>query len=140
MRELIERLELLEAIPQEKLKRAWVRPTGEVGDFDSGASRYGIVPSDMIGWFATKRNEAVGWHIFEPSSDEKKEFGANVKRVYSGKTNTTSIAKFDLSKGIYAFLDNEAYENGRISFQKMSPYKRLVIENKPKAFKSFGIV
>jgi hypothetical protein len=140
MRELIERLELMESIPQEKLKRASVRPSGEVGYFDSGASKYGLTPSDMIGWFANKSNEAVGWQIFEPTRMDKKEFGSSVKRVFAGKTQTTSIVKFDLVKGTYAFLDNAAYENGKIAFQKMSPYQRLAIENTPKAFKAFGIV
>jgi hypothetical protein len=141
MRDLLERLELHEAIPQDNMKRAEVRAYGSPSYMDSGATTFGLKQSDVIGWFSNKHNEAAGWTIFAPSSDDVSEFGPDAKRTYSYAPKTTNIVKFDLKKGTYAFLDNDAYENdGIVKYQKMSPYRKLMIEQTSKAFKAFGIV
>lgn len=142
MKALLERLEMTEGrIPQEDMKRAEVRSgKGATTYFDSGASKYGLSPSDLVGWFANKYNMASGWSIFVASPEDKSEFGSDVFRTYTDKTHSTSIIKFNLKKGTYAFLDNKAYEEGDIKFEKMSPYSRLLIDNVGKAYNAFGIV
>lgn len=129
-----------ESISQEKIKRGGVRGKGEERDFESGAARYGLEAKDLIGWFASKHNMAFGWSIFETTPEEKAEFGDDAKRTYSGRTRSMSIAKFNLVKGTYAFLDNKAYEDGVVKYQRPSPYNRIRIENTPRAARAFKIV
>lgn len=131
---------LSESIPQEKIKRGSVRGKGEEGDFESGAAKSGLKVKDLIGWFANKHNMAVGWSIFETTPEEKGEFGDDAKRTYSIRTRSMSIAKFNLIKGTYSFLDNKAYKEGIIKYEKPSPYNRIRIENTPRAMKAFRIV
>ena len=129
-----------QGVPQEDLKNTWVRTK----DYPSSTldSEQLKMPDanqrKVVGWFATKYNMAYGWVIQEASDLDKKEFGKDVFRIYSDKG--TSIAKFDLKKGKVYYLDNEAYEEGKIKFERPFMYDRLLIDNNKKAFKAFGIV
>lgn len=143
MRELIERKQrgLYEGmLPQENIKRGEVRGDGRSGDVPSGALKAGLKASDLIGWFANKYNLAAGWTVYAPTAEEKAEFGANARRVYSERTGSMSVVKFNLAKGTVAFLDNKAYEDGTVKYDRGTAYDRIIIENTPKAFKAFGIV
>lgn len=121
-----------------KYKRVTVREDGRGSHFDNGAAKLGIKKSDLVGWFANKHN-AIGWTVFDTTPDEKSDFGKEALRTFSDKFNTTSIAKFDLKKGTMAFLDNKAFEEGTVKFDKATPYSRFVIDDNDKARKKFEV-
>jgi hypothetical protein len=129
-----------EAIPQEQLKRAEVRKDNKPTTFESGAAKLGLKQSDVIGWFATKDNHALGYTIFEPTDFDKKEFGNDCFRIYSNNTDTANIVKLNLKGGMVSFLDGNAYENGSIKWQSPMPYNRLYIDGNSKAMKAFGVI
>lgn len=131
---------LQEAISVMDIKRGSVRKKGQRASFDNEAKRYGLKQDDLIGWFANKYNYASGWAIFKASPHDKAEFGKDVFRTYSSKSDTTSIIKFNLKTGVYAFVDNDYYDQtDQVKFQKPSTYDRIIIEDTPKAFQEFGI-
>lgn len=124
------------------MKRAIVRDVP--ANYQPTVNKYlkSLLPTEnIIGWFATKYNMATGWHIFTATEYDKAIFGSGVFRVYSEKTESSSIIKFNLKTGTYAFLNNEKYENENIiKFQRMSSYNRLFIEPTFKARKEFNVL
>lgn len=129
-----------QSIPQNSIVRGEVRDTVSNMDYSKAKREYGIDPNDLVGWFANKYNRAFGWGIFKASDSDKREFGNDVFRSYSEKSNSTNIIKFNLSTGTYAFVDSEAYERDIIKFDSMSKYDRIVIEPTEKAFREFNII
>jgi len=111
-----------------------IRDEGRTTQVESGGIKFGCTDKNVIGWFSNKYNQAFGWTLHTLTLDEKKEFDINNKyvtyRTYSEKTDTTSIAQFDIQKGKYAFLDNEKYENGILKFERMTKYKTLIFDKK----------
>lgn len=92
------------------------------------SNAFGLSKSTVIGWFCNKHNFG-GWSIHNLSAKDKKEFGGRgVFRTLQDDKMTTSIIRFDFKKGTYAFLDNEAYENGDMKFEKMTPYSNVIID------------
>ena len=89
----------------------------------------GVSSATAIAWFSNKYNPAGGWTLHDTTPAEKKEFGKDSLRSMSD-TGKTSIIKFDLKKGTYAFVDNDAYEQGDVKFEKMVPYQKVVLKNK----------
>lgn len=106
--------------------------------FPQSAKSYGLNESDIVGWFSNSHN-SFGWVLFSTNESEKSEFGSDVLRSYSDGTNSTSIIKINPSSGTYAFIDNKAYEDGEIKYEKFLPYRKLVVRNTPEAIKLFGM-
>jgi hypothetical protein len=132
---------LKEAIPQEDLVRASVRDKATNNSLPREAEvEYQLSSDDIIGWFANQYNMGDGWFILKASDFDKKEFGDNIFRTYTEKTNSTNIIKINILTGMYAFIDNQEYLNGVIKFQRMTKYNRLLIEPTQKAFREFNIV
>lgn len=129
-----------EAIPQENLKRAFVRDHEMTSDNTRLIKPYGFRNEDIIGWFATTHNIASGWLILRSSNEDKREFGEQAFRSISAHHGTMSIIKINLRTGTYAFLDNKAYEEGQVVFQRLAAYDRLIIEPTNIAFEEFNIV
>lgn len=129
------------AIPQERLKRAFVRDEPLRVTDVRGISSHGYTMEDVLGWFVNSSNTAFGWYVLKASDEEKREFGTDVFRTYSEKTDSLNIVRFNILGGTYAFVDNEYYaETDQVKFEKMTPYSRLIIEPKPLAFEEFNIV
>ncbi len=124
--------------PIEHLQRVTTRPE-RVYPSNKAYKSYGLRPDDLVGWFANKYNRALGWHIYKASDFDKREFGNDIFRTYSEQTDSTSIIKFNLLAGTYAFIDNEAYEDGRIIFDKMTKYDRVLIEPTQTAYDEFNV-
>ncbi len=83
--------------------------------------------SAVLGWFATRANMAQGYIIQELNSIEQKEFG-DAFRIIGIKG--TTIAKFNLKKGVVYFLDNEVYaETTKIKYQTPMAFHRLFIDD-----------
>jgi hypothetical protein len=130
------------AIPQESLQRASVRDdlSRPNSSHTQAFKSYNLSFEDYVGWFANSYNMAFGWYIYLPSDFDRREFGEDVFRLYSEKTDTSNIVKFNLLAGTYAFIDSEAYEQDIVRFEKMTKYNRLFIEPKQEAFYAFNIV
>ncbi len=92
-------------------------------------SLYGLKDENVVGWFANKYNMAGGWVILDTTEEEKREFGAFAFRTYNYHSETTCIIKINPYKGTYAFIDNKAYEEGEIRYEKMEAYNRLIMDN-----------
>jgi len=91
----------------------------------------------IIGWFATKPNNAYGYIVQELTKEEKSEFGGAF-RVYSDKG--TTIVKFNLPKGKVYFLDNEYYrETDKVKYQSAMAYTRLFVDDTHQAKKAFKV-
>jgi hypothetical protein len=130
-------------IPQEEIKRGRVRTDAEQKGTRSDVGRArGLKTDTLVGWFSNAHNKTDGWMLHELSPSEKSEFGSdNVFRTYTDGTGTTSIVKIDIKKGTYAFIDNKYYEEtDKVKFEKMSPYKNLLIEKTELGFKAFNII
>jgi hypothetical protein len=110
----------------EEFKRFKVRKDGRPTDVKS--NEFGLSQKTVIGWFSNKHN-SFGWSIHRLGRDDKEFQGKNVFRTFQDEKGTTSIIKFDFNKGTYAFLDNKAFENGDIKFEKMSPYSGFVADS-----------
>jgi hypothetical protein len=95
-------------------------------------NKFDLNAHTVIGWLSNKENPAFGWSIHRLTPAEKKEFGAtNTYRALSGKNgDNTSIIKIDPSTGKYAFIDNKAYEDGKIKYDRMAKYKSFVVDKK----------
>jgi len=111
----------------EALKRVEVRKDGTT-DVPS-SNKFGLGKDTVIGWFSNKHNPAFGWSIHKLGPADKEFQGKGVFRSLQDEKMTTSIIKFDFQKGTYAFLDNKAYENGEIKFEKMSPYSKFIVDD-----------
>ena len=131
--------ELSEAIAQSQIKRGEVYRKDTNLHLGSGASEHGLNRSNLIGWFANKYNMADGWTIFDTTSSEKREFGRDALRTYDDNKKSVNIAKFNLKKGTYAFLDSKAYEEGEIRYERPSVYNRVRVVDSPRALKAFGV-
>ena len=111
------------------MKRTIYRKSGEQSHLEPEATKlFNLRQEDVLGWFATKQNIAFGWCLINTTDAEKEEFGSDALRTYSYRTESTCIVKINPEKGTYAFIDNEAYTNGEIKFDKMTPYNRLVVD------------
>jgi len=130
----------LNQLPQENIKRGSVRPQDRNSFDTAGMIAVGLDSEDSIAWLSNKHNEAYGWTILKASDEIKKEFGQDVYRSYNEHRKTANIVKINLEKGTFAFLNNEAYEEGIIKFEKMTPYKQILIDPVDKAFDEFNIV
>lgn len=113
------------------LKRVTVRAKGRVTSVDNKNLKPSEYP--VIGWFANKYNRS-GWSIHKLSDyDEKwlKGEGVKTKGVFktsSGKGNE-SIAKIDIKKGTYAFMDNDHLEKtDEVRFEKMAAYSDVFLD------------
>ena len=128
-------------IPAENIVRGSVRgePTNNYSGLQKAYKNYGLKHDDCIAWFANKYNKALGWIIYKASDFDKREFGKDIFRTYSEQTNTVSIIKLNIFTGTYAFIDNEAYVEGDIIFDRMSKYDRIVIEPTQVAYDEFNI-
>lgn len=113
-------------LPQEKAKRTEVRKKG-AQNTSVDKNSHGLNSSNVVGWFSNKYN-AWGWSLHKLTPDEAKEFGSSMVFRSLSDSGNTSIIKFNLAKGTYAFLDNEAYEEGDIKFEKASPYTKVVVD------------
>lgn len=118
------------------LKRVVIRGNGNT----TTVSNPKLKSLPVIGWFRNKYNMAEGWSIHELDKYDVKwlrEKGIDLKGVFRTSTDrNTSIAKFDLKKGTYAFMDNQHLEDtDEIRFEKMSPYNELFLDKKEYASK-----
>ena len=120
------------------LKRVSVRAKGRTTTTNS--NDFGTFNNnnfEVVGWFATKNNMAYGWGIYKLDKHDIKWLKESGLKDLKGVMRTasdkgTSIAKFNLEKGTYAFVDNEHFENtDLIKFEKMSPYNRLLVDDIP---------
>lgn len=105
-----------------------------------------------IGWFSNKYNAAgwlvtnldsgeISWLASEGiSSDEISTIKRTVTDVGMYDEKRTSLCKFDLVKGTYAFLDNEVLnETGNIKFESKTYFRMFKVENSNLALQTFGI-
>jgi hypothetical protein len=100
-----------------------------------------------IGWFSNKYN-AAGWLVTDLDNGEIDWLAsegisyneiATIKRTITDG-GRTSLCKFDLVKGTYAFLDNEVLnETGEIKFDRKTYFRRFKVENSQLALETFGI-
>lgn len=111
-----------------QFKRSTVR-TSEKAHLEPEAAEFGLKKENVIGWFATKYNMAFGWALLRLTENEQAEFGPTAIRTYSSQTNTCNIVKINPVTGTYAFLDNEAYLEGQVKFDRMESYNRIVIND-----------
>ena len=111
------------------LKRATLRDNNAKTYLEPEADLLGLRQEDVVGWLANKYNMAFGWVLLNTTTVEKSEFGQDALRTYNCRTNTTSIIKVNPLTGTYAFLDNEAYLDGEIKYEKMEAYNRLVMDD-----------
>ena len=96
---------------------------------------------NTIGWFANRYNRAAGWIVTElTSSDtdwlESKNVKniSTIKRTYSDKGNT-SLVRFNLKTGTYAFVDNKYLEDHDIvKFERMSKFSIFMLDDKSHYF------
>lgn len=130
---------LTEAVNPDKIRRGWIRDRPLDYEPDGARRLYNLKAPDLIGWFANKYNLASGWHLYKATDAEKREFGRDVVRSFSDWKKTTSIIRFNLTTGTYAFVDNEAYLNGDVRFDKMTAYDRIIIEPTDLAYAEFNI-
>jgi len=114
------------------LKRVTIRAAGRVTAVDNKRLKPSEYP--VIGWFANKYNTG-GWSIHKLSDYEKKWLkseGIKTKGVFktsSGKNNE-SIAKIDIKKGTYAFVDNDHLEKtDEVRFEKMTAYSDVFLDD-----------
>jgi hypothetical protein len=128
-------------LPQEDARAVFFRfADSRARRDDRGSDQYGLEPDAIIGWFSTNHNPADGWLVYDTTDAEKAEFGEYVKRTYSARTESTSLVRFNLETGTYAFIDNEAYTEGEIKFDRATRYRKLIIENTVDASVAFRIV
>ena len=128
-------------IPQKTLKNVYVRGVNHSNTIPDAKmySEYKFNQANVVGWFATKANIAEGYVITIPDSEDKKEFGKEVFRIYWSKG--TTIVKFDLKKGKVYFLDNNYYEeNNKVKWQSPISYQRFFVDNNKDSFKAFKII
>lgn len=97
-----------------------------------GASKADV---KVVGWFSNKYNPAFGWALGELDSADAKEFNPSGDTIFRSYTEKgTNIVKINAKTGKYAFIDNNAYENGVIKFERMTKYKELYIDHGKEKF------
>ncbi|MDB4461711.1 hypothetical protein N9043_02025 [bacterium] len=91
--------------------------------------------ANTIGWFSNRHNPAAGWIVTELQDYDFVWLKAegidttNVRRVYTTDRDfNTSIVKFNLETGYYAFLDNE-YHDKKNKFDKMEKFRVFMLDN-----------
>lgn len=86
---------------------------------------------DIVGWFSNKYNK-FGWLLTKLESYDQREFNPkNEKGIFRSLSDNghTAIVKINAKTGTYAFIDNDAYEDGKIVFDKMTKYSKLDIKS-----------
>lgn len=111
------------------MKRATFRENSTKTYLEPEANKLGLKDESVVGWFANKYNMAFGWKLLKLTPEEQAEFGTTALRTYSCQTETTSIIKINPFTGTYAFLDNQAYLEGEVKFEKMEAYNRLIMDD-----------
>ena len=110
------------------LKRVIIREEGR----DTTVENKNI-KEPVIGWFRNVYNMCQGWSIHELDKFDTEWLegaGINLKGVFrTGTDVSTSIAKFNLKTGTYAFIDNDHYrETNKVRFERMRPYNELFLD------------
>ena len=127
-------------ITQEEMVRATISESKGGYHFPIEATRdYSLDARDIVGWFCNSSN-ILGWLLLKASDFDKQEFGNDVFRTYSCRTNTTNIIKLNIKTGTYAFIKSKSYEDGVVEFDRMSKYRSLTIDNSSAAFEEFNII
>jgi 1-deoxy-D-xylulose 5-phosphate reductoisomerase len=109
------------------VKKVEYRENGSISSTVEEYSHSMADKSSVAGFIATKANIAEGYVIYLPTKEELSEFGKDALRVVWSKG--TTIVKVDAKKGKIYFLDNSAYEDGKVKYQSAMAYDRLVIDD-----------
>lgn len=103
--------------------------------------------------FIVYKNKPAGIALVPADSATRKEFGTGVFRIAKGETGTGVfriakgettgmdgyVVKVDLAKGNLYFVDQEAYTEGKLKWQKAVKLQRVILRNREDIMKAYGI-
>jgi hypothetical protein len=111
------------------LKAVVIRDKGHSTHVDSNS--HGLNNDTVIGYINSKSNP-IGWSIHTTTSEEKREFGSSAVRILSGNGNTF-IAKVNIKTGTWQVIDNNAYTNGELKYDRATRYTSVHLDNEENA-------
>ncbi|MGL6228577.1 MAG: hypothetical protein ACRC3J_05110 [Culicoidibacterales bacterium] len=108
-------------------------------DFD--APKFNLSGGKDQAMFIAYKNKPAGIALVPADSATRKEFGTGVFRIAKGETNGMDgyVVKVDLAKGNLYFVDNNAYTEGNLKWQKAVKLQRVILRNREDILKAYNI-
>lgn len=127
---------LLEAV-KANWKNVEMRGAGEHTSSNFDVNKTNEKP---IGYLRTKMHGE--WTIYALENWEKQWLGKNAKNAYRIANHMTQgIVKLDITKGKYAMLDNQYYEDtDKVRFERVRLFEKLIIDSTMEASQAFNFM
>ena len=112
---------------------------------DYNSPKHSLSGGSKQAMFIAYKNKPAGIALVPADDETRREFGDGTFRIAKGETNHMDghVVKIDLKTAKLYFIDNEAYLNGDVKWQRPINLTKAILRNEAdinKTYKTNGVV